>query len=370
MVFSQEKLKELSEATNKLYEKQKGGHIRNNNVIVIYCPPKVGSTSLVSSLRLFACDKFTIHHWHDDTPLQYIINKNNITIMDIIKYNNYIGKNVWVIDIYRTPLERKMSEFFEYITHLHFNTAEEQIKQYSIDKLTTRFNNIFRHIANEDYYEEKYDIPFPVSFDFSKKYILQEKDGIKYIKLRLQDSHLWGGILTNILGIDVKIVRDYETEKKMIGDLYKMFKREYKIPVNFLEEIKNDPKFHFYNSEEERNSYIYGKKVGQRYEGYNMQEYNVYKSISLENSKGFFLMQGHYMDQGCLCEICSDKRKTLREKVYNGMVLEDKIWHNEAVLERRRNQRMIAIAMMRRRQQQNQQQNNMLRRNKIQRRLM
>ena len=42
------------------------------NYIFIYTPPKVGSTSLVSSLRLALCHKYKIIHIHNDIMLEHI----------------------------------------------------------------------------------------------------------------------------------------------------------------------------------------------------------------------------------------------------------------------------------------------------------
>jgi len=352
MIYTDERLKELAEATDKLYEKTKGQHIRNKNIIFIYCPPKVGSTSLVSSIRIFACDKFTIHHLHDDNPIHFITKKNNITILDIINYNNYIGKNVWVIDIYRTPLERKMSEFFEFINTTHFNTGNEKIKTYSIARITKRFNDIFSHIANEDYYKERYNIPFPESFDFSKKYMMQDIDGVKYIKLRLQDSDMWGRILTNILGCEIKIIREYLTEKKEIGELYKQFKAEYVMPLNYLEDIQKEEQFIYYNDEKERNEYTSKIKTGENHKGFTKEEYEIYKNVSMENSKGTTIIRGHYVDQGCICEICSKKRKNIRNSIHDGMMVEQKIWHNNLINEKNKN-RLKIIALIKKKREKN-----------------
>jgi hypothetical protein len=282
---------------------------------------------------------------HDDNPIHFITKNNNISILDIIHYNHYIGKNVWVIDIYRTPLERKMSEFFEFISTTHFNVGHEKMKTYSIERITKRFNDIFSHIANEDYYKERYNIPFPESFDFSKKYMMQDIDGIKYIKLRLQDSEIWGTILTSILGCEIKIIREYVTEKKQIGDLYKQFKKEYVLPMNYLEEIKNDKQFIYYNDENERFDYINKIKTGKNHKGFTRGEYEIYKNVSIENSKGLTIMKGHYVDQGCICEICSKKRKDIRNSIYDGMLLEEKIWHNNLVNEKIKNRAKI-LAMI------------------------
>ena len=141
--LSPEKINALEDLNSKLLNKNPSP---NNNIIFVYCPPKVGSTTLVSSIRLSAAQKFTIIHIHDETLFSAIsVNPNvgDISVADIIFYNKSLGKNVWVIDIYRSPIERKISEFFEQISPLHFNNSEKNINMYSLEKVTKRFNNIY-----------------------------------------------------------------------------------------------------------------------------------------------------------------------------------------------------------------------------------
>ena len=90
-----------------------------NNYIFIYTPPKVGSTTLVSSLRVSLGKSYNIIHIHDEVMLSVLTRINNVKINDIINYLSNNGKKVYVIDVYRTPIERKMSEFFEKISPFH-----------------------------------------------------------------------------------------------------------------------------------------------------------------------------------------------------------------------------------------------------------
>ena len=113
------------------------------HIVFIYCPPKVGSTSLVSSIRLFGSEKFSVIHIHDETMLKVLANIHNITVNELIQYNHDIGKNVYVIDVYRSPIERKMSDYFENLAVYHFNNTEENISHYPIEKIIHRFNKLF-----------------------------------------------------------------------------------------------------------------------------------------------------------------------------------------------------------------------------------
>jgi len=86
--------------------------IKNKNTLVfIYTPPKVGSTTLVTSLRISCARRVNVLHIHDENMLSIITgikNINNITVNEVINYNASIGKKVYVIDVYRNPIERKI----------------------------------------------------------------------------------------------------------------------------------------------------------------------------------------------------------------------------------------------------------------------
>ena len=316
--FTEEQKNILHHANAQLKIKDDLSIEKNRTIFFIYSPPKVGSTSLVSSLRLSQANKVTVVHVHNEIMLKILCNIENVTINDIIKYNKWLGKTVYVIDIYRTPIERKMSLFFQDVSVFHFNTSVENLSKYKIERIISRFNNIFLHIGNEDYYREVYDISYSDCFPFSEKYAVTEKNEIKYIKLRLNDSHEWRFMLKQITGLDVMIVKDYETEKKGIGSIYKKFKEVYKIPPYLLEKVKSDNSLNYYLTQTEVSSYIdrWSQNSGCscssscRCVGYSQNDYNLYMKISGENACMLYIekVTDHYLDVGCVCVGCSRKR--------------------------------------------------------------
>ena len=116
-----EKKIKISSSIEKLFASE------SNNYIFIYTPPKVGSTTLVSSLRISLGKSYNIIHIHDEVMLSVLTGIQGVSINDIIQYLADNEKKVFVIDVYRTPVERKMSEFFEKISPYHFNNSEENI---------------------------------------------------------------------------------------------------------------------------------------------------------------------------------------------------------------------------------------------------
>jgi hypothetical protein len=328
-----DKLHIIEEANNKIFNSNNGSSNIINNIVFVYSQPKVGSTTLVSSIRISASNKFNVIHLHDELTLKILLGIEDVSINEIIKYNAYLGRNVFVIDVYRTPIERKMSVFFEEISDFHFNNLEENVNNYDVNRVGKRFNDIFPFLATKDNYLDVFDIPIAESFDFNKKYIYQNTNNVNYIKLRLKDSSEWSRILTDLLGQKIVIIQDYETKNKKISNLYERFKNEYKLPSNFYEDIKNCKTFKYYNSEEERDEYLneWFVKTTTQYTPFSLDFYNFYMKICLENQIYNFIQSDHYIDNGCLCNYCSQKRQEIFINVQNGINSHKKIIHNEIV---------------------------------------
>jgi hypothetical protein len=320
----------ISESINKLF------NTYTNNYIFVYTPPKVGSTTLVSSLRISLSRSYNVIHIHDEVMLSVLTGIHDVKINDIIEFLSHEGKNVYVIDVYRTPIERKMSEYFEKISPFHFNNTEENINNYSIRRVSDRFNKLFPHLENGDHYIDKYNIQNPLPFDFENKYTVQKENNVTYVKLRLCDSNLWGDILSKILQTEIILVNDYKTETKQIGVLYQKFKREYKVPINYFEEIKNCKYFNFYYNEIERNKYLelWSKKTSAYFIPYTQSEYKFYMNLCLENQYFNDIQHEHYIDNGCFCKLCIDKRREIFFKAKNGEKNFEKIIHTEVVNEK------------------------------------
>ncbi len=339
MNFTYDKLEKIKECNDRIFSSDISKKF--NNIIFIYTPPKVGSTTLVSSFRLSVSILFLTIHVHDENMLNILTgydNTNTVSIIDIIEYNSYLGKNVYVIDVYRTPIERKISEYFEIIANFHFNNLEGNMTKYKIDLLIKRFNKIFPYIGQSDYFFEKYPIEIPQKFDFENKYLIQIKNKIKYIKLRLNDSENWGEILSNIFKTEIIIISDYKTENKSLGELYKKFKNAYKIPINYLENIKKCKYFNYFNSEKEIENYLkfWENKTCENYIPYNKNEYELYNEISKENQFYSFIQREHYLDFGCICKSCYTKRLEIMRKIRSGQKNVDlKINHMEIVSTKR-----------------------------------
>ena len=83
-IANQEKQRLLLEINEKLNINK----FPTNKLVFVYSAPKVGSTSIVSSLRIFGTDKISVIHIHDEEMLRILGSVTGITVNEIILYNN------------------------------------------------------------------------------------------------------------------------------------------------------------------------------------------------------------------------------------------------------------------------------------------
>jgi hypothetical protein len=331
-MFSLEKVSLLGQTNEKLNICSDMALEKNRNLVFVYCPPKVGSTTIVTSLRLSAADKMTVLHIHDELMLNVLCQVDGVTVNEIIQYNKLLGKNVFVIDIYREPIEHKISVFFEKIGSFHFNNSDVNVNEYGMDRVFNRFNSLFPHLTKSDYFREIYGIPVPETFDHINKYVMVEHNDIKYIKLRLRDTPIWGSILGTILKTDIKIVNDYETKSKPIAPLFASFNAAYRIPANFLQLVENDPSIRYYFSPGEQD--VYMNKWRHRHCGifqpFTDDQYKMYIEISIANQHINEVQRTHYIDVGCSCTACALKRNEILRLAKTGQPVRQTVDHHEA----------------------------------------
>lgn len=311
--------------------------LRDNQIIFVYCSQKVGSTSLVSSLRIALNNNYTILHIHNEYTLSILYSIYNVSVMDIIQYNKEKGKKVIVIDIYRSIVEQRMSLFFENIETYHFNTRFEDTDTCKMKLIVKRFNQLFPHIKVDDHYREKYGILCPEQFDNNNKYLRIEKDGIVFIKLRLVDSNHWSNILSDILQEKIFIIEDYKTCDKKISKLYSFFKNEYRMPQNIYYLLEEDKGLQYYYSTEERTQYLLywkNKTIIDSFCYFTPEQYKLYIEISNDNQHLPQTQYDHYIDNGCVCEICKKQRRLLFAKLCMGKTDIERINHNECILDK------------------------------------
>ena len=186
---------------------------------------------------------------------------------DFIKQFNYDGlidlinrssknKELYIIDSYRTPIERKISSFFESIPNHTPNYKNIPTKE-----LIDTFNS--RHLNTKEEYHsinpimEEYGLtPFD-TFDFKKKYLVKKKGNLIFVKLLFSNINNWGENLSEIFNKKIDIYNGNISKKKEYNTEYSKFKQMYKTKKSYINEIlKNDTQFKIFNTPEEQEIYI------------------------------------------------------------------------------------------------------------------
>lgn len=214
--------------------------------IFIYCGEKCGSSTLLITFLKMGMKVFRAHSNNQIYPEEKI-NIEFESIKELIEKQN--KDNIYIIDCYRNPIERLISRFFQII-----DIFIEDKSARNLEFLNYYINNIFT------IYEPNHplDLEYPILKDipFIDKYIIKKQDRFTFIKLRFSDINKWEEYLTEIFGFEIKIISDNISENKEYAELYKKFKKVFKISRTYFEKMKIDPLFIKYNSKEEQDEYL------------------------------------------------------------------------------------------------------------------
>lgn len=221
--------------------------------IFVMCGGKCGGSTLANTFHKNGFKTTHIHGTNYTGAFQSDINLE-LGLFNIID-NSSKNKKIYIIDCYRTPIERKISAFFQHI-RLHL----PNYKELSIEELISFFNeNVLESIENYHPINvalDNYNIPLFDSFDFIRKYNKLEYENKVFIKLLFSDINLWEEILSNILETPIKIYPHNLTSNKEIYEIYKKFNEKYRVPEKYIDVIINDNEFNIYNTKGQQEEYI------------------------------------------------------------------------------------------------------------------
>lgn len=208
--------------------------------VYINCGGKSGSKTLEKTLQ----SHFNCLHTHGNFYFKKFVAKNdNSDLYKTISASMKIYENVYVIDSYRTPIERAVSSSFQ-------NNKNTSTANFNYNLLIGENYSCLDEILFE------YNLPLPEKFDFEKKYLHITHNNLHIIKLRLQDADSWGQILSNIFNKEIIIKKDNLSVNKLYYDKYKLFLENLKIPRKYFDSLINNKDFKMYNSEEDQKKYI------------------------------------------------------------------------------------------------------------------
>jgi hypothetical protein len=219
--------------------------------VFVYCGGKCGSMTLYKTLEN---NGYNACHTHGDT--YWLINlKKNTSVFDCMDKSAEC-KKIYIIDSYRTPIERCISSFFQniedFLPSYKDLTITEIINWYDDNEMYL-FENY--HPINQALIH--YNLPLFDKFDFDKRYVQIEKDNKVFIKLLFSDINYWDKILGEIFEKPIKIYSDNLTSNKNIYNLYNEFKKIYKIPKHYIDNhLIQTKEFKIYNTPEEQKSAV------------------------------------------------------------------------------------------------------------------
>lgn len=227
----------------------------SQNQIYLYCTPKCGGTSLYESLK----KKYNTIHIHSQLFFEEyykdkdIIN-NKFKIIDCIEESRKNHDEIFIIDVYRKPIERNMSYFFHIIDELI-----PDYKNKTIEELIDFFNKnmYFEYRQSIDEVTEYYNINlYEIEFNHEKMYLDYKFENMRFIILHFDYIDSWNTILSEIFKCDIDLLDRNIGEKKHYADIYKNYKNKYNIPNFILEFIKKQQNFIYFNDDKMQNDYI------------------------------------------------------------------------------------------------------------------
>ena len=223
--------------------------------IFVCCGGKCGGTTLANTFHENGYKTVHVHSSKHLGNFKSDIDLANGNLYKVIDYSKEKNK-IYIIDSYRTPIERKISCFFQKI-HIYI----PNYKNVTIENLIDYFNEHIldssvgtNHSINEfiTYYEAN-----PITkFNYKKKYVKREKNNIIFIKLLFSDIKEWGNILSDAFEKEIVIHNANLTSDKSISEIYSQFKEKYLLPKYFIEKIKVDKELAIYMQPYQVTKYI------------------------------------------------------------------------------------------------------------------
>ena len=223
----------------------------NDNIdILVAVGGKCGSSTLRNTFTMNGFRTIKVHsraNFHAQFSYDGLIDCINASSID---------KKLYIIDSYRTPIERKISSFFQ---NIHYHVPDYENK--TCDELISIFNEKFLHSIAElhtiNEIMDEYDVEPFQSFDFTNQYIQKTKGNLVFVKILFKDISSWDTILGSILNKNITIYDENLTSSKPTNSIYVEFKQKYKVPITYLHNlIDKDKEFKIYNTKDEMEEYI------------------------------------------------------------------------------------------------------------------
>lgn len=294
---------------------------RCQNIVMVYSNKKTGSMTLYSSLAVYFSNNTSIFHFHNNSDLLFF-NIETVQVCDLCLHLSNKGKNVTIIEIYRPILELCISNFFFAIDLYCRQINENETMTDYLNYVINIFNNLFFYLIEANN-ENKIaaDHNFQIKDHRVNPFVFAQKvNNLTYVLIKLKDSNIWQELLKDYLPEgNFQIHRENETENKCQGELYKLFKNNYRLPKNYFEIIKENKQFIDFYTEDERAEYLkdWQTKLDSRdHLSFTKEETETHLLNILEankiNMKNFRAKTGNHnrsTESNCVCDECVNERE-------------------------------------------------------------
>ncbi|WP_277053985.1 putative capsular polysaccharide synthesis family protein [Pseudoalteromonas marina] len=239
--------------------------------IVIFSVGKVGSSSIAKTLREHNISEvqphslsfsrkgsyFVLPTFNPLESLFYYLKSNLIKIKTYIFKLSKKHKRIKIISLYREPVSRNISAFFEqyqYVLNNHIDT-------YSTEELVSAFWKYTNHDAPLKWFDNELKNVFGIDihdyeFDKGSGYLLVKKGNVDLLLLTMEKMDENSAIIGDFVGIEnFKLAKTNRAEKKVYSEQYNHFKKNILIPKDYLNKFYNDPVINFFYSTDDLKKY-------------------------------------------------------------------------------------------------------------------
>lgn len=252
---------------------------RNRQTVIVYQMGKVGSKTVVQSLR--ALRNMTVYHVHsltqDGTDKAENLYKNNFDqlrrIDNHVLWSQYLrkqldeglkGQEKWkVVTLVRDPIAKNISSFFQnlgsFIDYEYKNKIESMKMEDIVDELIQLFLDKFgNHEQPLTWFDRELktvlDIDvFSSEFPKSKGYKTYESEHADLLLLRIEDlNECASNAFKNFLDIDeFTLTKSNVGDNKAYRDIYRRFLKSIVLPDSYIDKMYTSKYMrHFYSEEE------------------------------------------------------------------------------------------------------------------------
>ncbi|MRG85069.1 putative capsular polysaccharide synthesis family protein [Salinibacillus xinjiangensis] len=225
--------------------------ITHKDVILIYQMGKVGSSSIVKSLKDIGIYCIHTHRLNTKYPFTTKFQKIYQTLRAKMIKRFLKNKNIKIVTLTRDPIGRNLSGFFQNLEDFTYqsNTQQQFLLNLFFEKENSFytinwFNNEIKKIFDIDVYE--YSFPKDSGFQIIKK------GNVQIFVTKIEQLNSVQSELGSFLGVNnFELHNTNESEKKWYSNLHKIIKKEINFPKEYIDD-RYESRYmkHFYTDEE------------------------------------------------------------------------------------------------------------------------